>query len=68
MKENKVKRGAPTKPLKEKKNKRLPVVQLTEEQLKNYSDAAILEDMTNSEWVRVHLDKAAKVTLKKHED
>ncbi len=64
MTEKKPRRGAPTKPDSEKRTVRLPVVQLTKQQLDDYSEAAAIEGKTKSDWVRDTLDAQAKRTLK----
>jgi len=53
------------KPDSEKRTARLPVVQLTQQQLDDYAAAAEAEDKTKSDWVRDTLDAQAKRTLKK---
>ncbi|MCZ4337826.1 hypothetical protein [Shewanella colwelliana] len=64
MKTTKSKRGAPPKPASEKKDKRLGVIQITQDQLDSYEHAAKAEGMTKSDWVRNTLDAKAKRTSK----
>jgi hypothetical protein len=64
MKENKTKRGAPKKQLNEKRDKRLGVVQLTENELNSYIESAEIEDKNKSDWVRDTLNAKAKRVLK----
>jgi hypothetical protein len=64
MKETKNKRGAPTKPANLKRDKRLGVIQLTQDELNNYEDAAELEGKTKSDWVRDTLNAKVKITMK----
>jgi hypothetical protein len=65
MKETETKRGAPRKPDKLKRTKRLPVVQLFESELSDYEEAAEKENKSKSDWVRDTLNAKAKHTLKK---
>ncbi len=58
-------RGAPKKPLDQKRIERLGVVQLTQKQLADYLAAAELEGKTKSDWVRDVLDAQAALTLSK---
>ncbi len=51
------KRGRP--PVENPASKRLPVVQVTQEQLSNYREAAELSKQKFSQWVRKSLDNAA---------
>jgi len=60
-----IKRGAPKKPENEKRDKRLGVIQLTEDELNSYVESAALEDKNKSDWVRDTLNAQAKRTLKK---
>lgn len=53
------------KPDSEKRTARLPVVQLTPQQLDDYAAAAEAENKTKSDWVRDTLDAQVRRTLKK---
>ncbi len=44
--------------------KKLPMVRVTPDQLENYKEAAEIEGLAFSAWVRTVLDKAAKRVLK----
>lgn len=64
MNKIKPKRGAPPKPASEKKDQRLGVIQITQDQLDSYELAAKAEGLTKSDWVRSTLDARANRTSK----
>lgn len=45
--------------------KSLGSVRVTEEQITRYDEAAAISKQSRADWVRTHLDKAAKRELKK---
>ena len=64
MKDTKTKRGAPKKQPNEKRTKRLPVVQLFDDELDSYVESAKIEGKIKSDWVRDTLNAQAKRTMK----